>query len=265
MIIGSVNAYAKQLKLQTEFQMKQARGQLGNHETLEQWLGDDPSSDDTEKQDTQLKTIRQKLDQGGRLTFEERRYLQAKDPQAYAKLEAAEREQRAFEQKLRQCRTREEAQRLKLTYLSSSMATVKAVERNSNLTSAEKLAILVQEKQRCDRLEQSSRDFVRRGEYHSLPTDAEAAKACRDTRKAEKARRARRVQRTEDKKKAYRRKQEKKGPRPETPEQRKVRRANAKARANAALHNTAAFMAVVEAYRTARTPEPPQPQVDVKG
>lgn len=190
LMIGSLNAYTKNLKMETQFQIKRQRGELNSHKTLEEWLGDAQPEEARESGgDKQLRSIHQKLEAGGKLTAEERRYLQAKDPEAYSKLEASEREQRAFEQKLRQCKTKEEAQRLKMTYLSSSLVKVKAVEHNSAIPQQKKLEIMMEEKQRCDRLEKSSREFVRRGDYEKLPTQAEEAKAEQDARKSEAPRR----------------------------------------------------------------------------
>ena len=37
-MMGSIGAYTKNLKLQTQFQMKQARGELGSHKSLDGYL-----------------------------------------------------------------------------------------------------------------------------------------------------------------------------------------------------------------------------------
>ena len=265
MLMGSLNTYTKQLKLQTQFHLKQAKGELGAHKTLEQYLGE-AAEDAGEKNgsDDTLRSIHQKLDAGAKLTAQERRYLQSKDPEAYAKLEASEREQKAFEQKLRQCRTKEEAQRLKMTYLNTSLVVVKAVENNSNISQAKKLEIMTQEKRRCDKLEQSAREFVRRGDYERLPTEAEQAKAEKEAQKAQRPAEQKEPE-TPDVREAQE-DQEKEAVHVESREERKVKRARAQARARAQKSAAADFTLAAAAYRSSAKAAPaPQPTVDVKG
>lgn len=269
MLMGSLNTYTKQLKLQTQFHLKQAKGELGSHKTLEQYLGE-AAEDAGEKNgsDDTLRSIHQKLDAGAKLTAQERRYLQSKDPEAYAKLEASEREQKAFEQKLRQCRTKEEAQRLKMTYLNTSLVVVKAVENNPNISQAKKLEIMTQEKRRCDKLEQSAREFVRRGDYERLPTEAEQAKAEKDAQTAQHPAEQKEPE-TPDVREARKKgeeDQEKEAVHVESREERKVKRARAQARASAQKSAAADFTLAAAAYRSSAKAAPaPQPTVDVKG
>lgn len=249
--IGSMNTYTKNLKMQTQWQLKQQSGDLTSHKkSLDEWLSasQTPASyGQAESGDSQLRSIQQKLFAGKKLTAEERQYLKAKDPQTYAKLEAAEQEQKAYERELKRCKTKEDVQRLKTTYLNASLAVVKTVENNPNIGIEKKLEIMVQEKQRCDRLEESTMAFVRRGEYAKLPTDAEKAKA-----EKEQAEETRPAERTEEAAKETAKPEESAGEqdaagteepiqeeaeakpeRPaiqtESPEARKVRRAKAKA------------------------------------
>lgn len=248
LMIGSLNTYTKNMKLQTQWELKQRNGDYSSHKTLEEWLGETQSKQQEEfgKGDDKLRDIHRKLDAGAKLTPEERRYLQAKDPEAYSKLEANEREQKAFEQKLRQCRTKEEAQRLRMTYLSSSLTIVKSVEHNSAIPQQKKLEIMMQEKRRCDMLEDSFQEFEKSGEYGSLPTETEEsaakkqeaeAKAPKKTEKDEQ-----KPEKAEDKKPAGKKEKPQEAEAKvdvETPEQRKVKKA--RARAAAAAYSGSAY------------------------
>ena len=190
-IMGSVNTYTKTMKLQTQWNLKQQSGDYTSHKkSLDEWLSTAQETlkksrsslygnqdDDDEQSKKKLNNIMQKIYAGKKLTQKERQYLQAKNPQAYEKLRSSEQEQKAFEQKLRQCRTKEEVQRLKMTHLASSMAIVGSVQHNSKIPLEKKLEICMQEKMRCDRIEASTRAFVSSGEYNRLPTEAEQAKA----------------------------------------------------------------------------------------
>lgn len=186
-IMGSVNSYTKTMKLQTQWNLKQKNGDYSSHKkSLEEWLDTTQqalkknqagANQDDDEGKKRLNNIMQKIYAGKKLTDKERRYLQAKNPQAYEKLRATEREQKAFEQKLRQCKTKEEVQRLKMNQIASSLSTVKSTINNPNIPQSKKLEICMQEKVRMDRMEQSTRAFVASGEYNRLPTEAEEAKA----------------------------------------------------------------------------------------
>ncbi|WP_300684589.1 hypothetical protein [Acutalibacter sp. 1XD8-36] len=257
-MMGSIGAYTKNLKLQTQFQMKQARGELGSHKSLDGYLSARLSEDgeDEHKPNDKLRDIHNKLLQGGKLTPEERKYLQAKDPEAYQKLKAAELEQKAFEQKLKQCRTKEEAQRLKMTYINSSLVTLKGVEHNSSIPKDKKLEIFMQEKQRCDRIEESSREFVSRGDHNRLPTEAEEHKAIKDSVEAEEAQKPGDtpdpVGKPEEKKLAVH---------VETEEEKKVKRA----RANSRRGSDAEFHQAVAAYAASAAGEAGTFIINTKG
>lgn len=189
-MIGTINDYAKSWKLQTQWNLKQQQGDLTAHgDTLSDWLnGPDTDTDSPYGQhgDSKLRKIHQKLEAGGTLTQREREYLQAKDPEAYQELVKLEKEQEAYERALKRCRTREDVQRLKLGRVAASLTTVNAVEHNPNIGIADKLEICMREKNRCDRAEESTREFIRTGAYHRLPTEAEQAKALHDLHQAQR-------------------------------------------------------------------------------
>lgn len=101
MSIQNLNGYIKNLKLQSQWSLKQQTGQYNaKGTTLEEWLGD--SQRQTQETapgdhgDDTLRKIRQKLDVGGKLTQKERDYLQEHDPEAYRELVNQEQEQKAM-------------------------------------------------------------------------------------------------------------------------------------------------------------------------
>lgn len=179
-MMGTIGDYTKTMKLQTQWNLKKQSGDLTSHQkSLNDWLqpsdADSPIGDKASHD--KMRSIYAKIDAGKKLTAEEREYLKANDPEAYSDLEANEKEQQAYERKLKQCRTKEEVQRLKMAHLGASLAKVKSVENDPAISLEKKLKIAAQEKRRCDKLEESTREFVRRGEYEKLPTDQEKAKA----------------------------------------------------------------------------------------
>lgn len=203
--IGSVNAYTKNLKLQTQWNLKkESGGAAGKGKSLSDWLqasqglkGNkaeqaaaaaacaDAIQRTREQGDDKLREIMNKIYAGGKLTQDEREYLRAKDPEAWQRLKSAEQEQKSYERELKCCKTKEEAQRLKMTRLNASLNTVKRVENNPHIPLEKKLEIAMQEKLKCDNIQESTQRFVEKGEYGRLPTQAEQAQAERERQEAE--------------------------------------------------------------------------------
>lgn len=69
--------------------------------------------------------IRAKLRSGARLTGTEKEFLKCHDPQLYQKVEALEREAAAYEERLKTCRTRDDAERIKTEKLAEIAAGMK--------------------------------------------------------------------------------------------------------------------------------------------
>ena len=260
--IGNLNGYVKNWKLQAQWNLKQ---QTGNYsakgKTLEEWLeaplqAREPSPGG-QHGDEALRKIHQKLEAGGKLTQKEREYLQAKDPEAYRELVALEREQKAYEQALRRCKTQEEVRRLQAGRVNCSLMVVRSIENNPHISKAKKLEIAMGEKRKVDAVAESTQRFIASGEYAKLPTEAEQAQANQDRepveRPQETGQKEEAVQGEEPAEKSQSPKEEKAAPQVETPEEQKVRRAKAKA-----------------AYAAMKLPEPQQsggtlPTFDEKG
>lgn len=187
-MMGTIGSYTNTMKLQTQWNLKKQSGDLTSHKkSLDEWLKDSQASTSGTSDadapfankggDNKLRTIQAKVDAGKKLTAQEKSYLKEKDPETYADLEAEEQEQRAYEQKLKRCRTKEEVQRLKLAHVGTSLAKVNAVKNDPNISLEKKLKVAKQELRRCNKLEESTKEFIRRGEYAKLPTDQELSKA----------------------------------------------------------------------------------------
>lgn len=85
----------------------------------------------------------------------------------------------AYEQELKKCRTKEDVQRLKLSRIGSSLATVKSIENNPHITQEKKLQMISLENAKCEKLERNTQ-----------ATEAEKAKAEKELQAAEQAKRA---------------------------------------------------------------------------
>ena len=78
-------------------------------------------------------TVLAKLKSGKSLSGSELEHLRRTDPASYQKAKQLEAEWAAYERQLRQCKTKEDVERLRMSKLSSSMAAVSAIANNPNI------------------------------------------------------------------------------------------------------------------------------------
>lgn len=83
-----------------------------------------------------LEKIKQKLRSGARLTASEKEFLRKYAPALYEEAMAMERQRQAYEERLKNCRTREEAQRIKM----EKMMEIAAAEKEDPETKAMRMA-----------------------------------------------------------------------------------------------------------------------------
>lgn len=131
--------------------------------------------------------ISTKMMAGKRLSSAEMEYLKENDPQTYQKARTIEMEREAYERRLKQCKTKEEVQRVKFSQAASSLATVKNVESNPSIPKGQKLALIMQELHKFNAMSDTDRAYMQSRDYQSLPTEAEKRKAEEELEKAEKA------------------------------------------------------------------------------
>lgn len=197
-MISSLNTYTKNMKMQMKWKERQASGDY----TSKSDSGDSAVQrllrEQQEKAAEQLKqgtssVSRQQIDvkmrSGKRLTAAEMDYLKEHDPQTYQKAKQIEMEREAYERELKQCKTKEEVQRVKFNHAAAAMATVKNVESDSSIPEGQKLGLIMQELMKVNALGETERAFIQSGEYRSLPSENERIKAEKELKKAEEAER----------------------------------------------------------------------------
>lgn len=179
--IGNMNLHLRTMEMKSMWNMRKknndytSKGQMRLDQMFESMYG--TSAEENGGTDKKLSAIQQKLYNGGKLTPEEKEYLKAKNPQAYNELVQEEQEQKAYEQELRRCQTKEEVERVKMTRIGQSLSTVNEVKNNPNIPKEKKLALIAREKRRTDAVNESTQKFIESGEYAKLPTEAEKALA----------------------------------------------------------------------------------------
>lgn len=126
-----------------------------------------------------------KLAAGEELTPEEIEYLRQNNPQALKDYEDTQRERENYKRALRNCRTKEEVERLKYTKMGQFMAETKKISSNACIPKGKKVALLKRILQQATAVEDEHKEFLKTSRYASLPTEEEA----REAEKAEKEQR----------------------------------------------------------------------------
>ncbi len=116
-----------------------------------------------------------KIKAGKELTTEELAYLKEKNPTAYMDYLEIRREKKAYERELKNCKTKEDVQELKVTKLGHIAAQAKSVVNNPHIPKAKKLELLGKFLAKVSNIQEVHTKFVQSGSYSSLPTEEEIA------------------------------------------------------------------------------------------
>lgn len=190
-IAGSLHSYTKSMKMQMKWEQKQSKSDYSSDGTtsIAEQLRKEASGIGTVRRSDAavMNGIRAKLNAGKRLSSSELEYLKKNDPETYQHVKSMEMERKAYEQRLKNCKTKEEVQRLKASQMASSLDKVREIDNNPNISSGEKLKLIMQEHQKVSSVTDATVQFSESGEYQKLPTEAEKRKAEKDLKEAKEA------------------------------------------------------------------------------
>ena len=173
--VTSLNTYAKNMKMQMKWEQRRTNGDYSHDNTtsfarqLQQeaagisgGLGVNGIGEPTGGSSHQsiMSGIRAKLNAGKKLSSSELSYLKKNDPETYQHVKAMEAERKAYEQRLRRCKTKEEVQRLKASQMASSLDRVRDVNNNPNIPDGEKLKLTMQEHQKVSSVTDATPKFA---------------------------------------------------------------------------------------------------------
>lgn len=120
---------------------------------------------------------RQKIDNkimsGGSLSPEEISYLEKNDPVALKKYRETKEEKESYKEKLRQCKTKEEVDRVKLQKLGELESSLSSVVNDPTILKSAKLAKAQEILAKTNNIEAAHLEFVKSADYQSMPTDDE--------------------------------------------------------------------------------------------
>ena len=189
--MGRMGDYVKNMRMESRWLEKKKTGTYTEKETLaESRLSEyeksrraeikavqEQAEEMNKNKDADLEKIMAKVNNGKSLTASEKEYLRRKNPQAYEEVMETEQAQKAYEEALKRCRTKEDVQRLKALEMGQRLSAVKSVMNNPNIPEGEKLGLVLKEYKKAKAALEVEMKFVESGAYDELPTEAEMNEA----------------------------------------------------------------------------------------
>lgn len=135
------------------------------------------------REGNQMASIDAKLKSGSELTPEEMAYLKEKNPEAYQEYEEVKREREAYKNQLKNCRTKEEAERVKLSKMGNFMAGAKSISQNPNIPKEKKLKLMEKLLKKTIGVDKVHTEFIKSQTFRNLPTEEEKREEEKEKRK----------------------------------------------------------------------------------
>lgn len=177
---GSVLNSIKVAKLQAEWEAKNNKLMKQQNEILtpeERMLRQYEEDFRKMKERAKINEIYSKLASGASLSADELDYLRKNNPDAAAEYERSRNEQEAYKQALRNCKTKEEAERLKQNKMGCYVAEAKSIANNPVIPKGMKMAMMQRLLGKATGINKAHAEFTRTAGYASLPTEAELREA----------------------------------------------------------------------------------------
>ena len=177
---GTVQGHVKLQMLDMKWQKKKEdvnqnkNDNLSQEEILLRSL-EDQAEDVRKGRDTEQ--IYTKLKTGGTLTEEEIAYLKEHDPEALAEYEKAQNEKKSYEKALKNCKTKEDVDRLKMNRMGNFAARAKSIANNPYIPKDKKLELMNKLNNEVCCIRDAHMKFVKSRAYEELPKEAEIAEA----------------------------------------------------------------------------------------
>lgn len=180
MISGTIKSTVKLQMLDTKWQQKKndinANKPQKEMTAEERTIAQFQEQMDKERESNSHADTYNKLASGGKLTSEEISYLQEHDPEALAKYREAQAEQKAYENELKNCKTKDEVERVKMNRMGSFAAEAKKISNDPYIPLDKKLELMNQLNNEVCLINEAHLEFVKSNQYRDMPTDEELSK-----------------------------------------------------------------------------------------
>ena len=128
-----------------------------------------------QKEGNKRTEIYNKISSGQKLSPEEEQYLASFDLKSLSEYRQTQAERKAYEEKLKKCKTKDDVQRLKQTSLGVEFSSLKKVLNDPCIPLSEKLKKAGQVLGKTRNFQEAEAEFIESGAYDELPTEAEQA------------------------------------------------------------------------------------------
>lgn len=185
-IAGTVRNAVELEWLDSKWQQKKESGKIFQKELTPEERMLNLFQEDMQKmrENNDMASVRSKLKSGEALTAEEIAYIQKNAPELYREYQEIKAEKEAYERQLRNCRTKEEVERVKINKVNGILSQAKSVLNNPNIPKSAKLGLAEKFLMKTTGIEKVHQEFVKSGKYAELPTEEEVAEERRDAAEA---------------------------------------------------------------------------------
>lgn len=182
MISGTIYNAGKMLELTQKWEQKKNSGNIVKRQEKEltpeeRQLQNYQEDLERMREGNEYSAIYAKIQSGQDLSPAEEEKLRAREPKLYMEYKADKMEQEAYEKRLKNCRTKEEAQQLHVNRMNGKLSELKSIVNNPNIPKSEK----IKEAQRIlgdtNKTVQVFQEFAKSAEFKDLPTEEEIMKA----------------------------------------------------------------------------------------
>ena len=177
MITGTIKNAVKLQLLENKWQQKKndinAKKPIKEMTQEERMLADFQKQVEKERESNLHADLYNKLKSGGKLTSEEISYLEQNDPEALRKYREDQAEKVAYERELKNCKTKDEVDRVKMNKLGNFAAQAKKITTDPYIPLDKKVELMNQLNDKLCRVNQAHMEFLDSQQYRDMPTEAE--------------------------------------------------------------------------------------------
>lgn len=179
MMAGTIRQNVQMATMNTLIEQKKTKGFLKEQAEMspeEKLLEQFKEKAAQDKEAEYTNGIANKVMSGKTLSMDEIEYLEQKNPELLKKYREMQEEMKGYERQLRNCKTKEEVERVRVNKINGYLAQAKSVSTNPAIPKGEKKAILEEIVARLTNMEKVHIKFIKSVEYDQLPKEQEIAK-----------------------------------------------------------------------------------------
>lgn len=204
MVTGTISSAVKLQFLDSKWQQKKNDLKSGRFQKEmtpeERMLADYKEQMEKQRESNSHADLYNKLKSGGKLSSEEISYLEQNDPEALRRYREDQAEQKAYERDLKNCKTKDEVDRVKMNKLGNFATQAKNISNDPYIPLDKKLELMNQLNDKVCRVQEAHLEFVDSQKYKDMPTEKELLQQEKDIEESpeEKLKKTEREDKTEE-------------------------------------------------------------------